>query len=357
MGLRDFQIIGGGIAGLDSALGLSTSGAGVQIFERTPMFDHVGAGLQLGPNAARALQKLGAWDAVMPMTYAPPEIHIRSGQTGKLLTRLILGSRFEQRYGFAYRVAHRADLHTALNSVVSQRPNIILTMGQDRDAQDLAKTGPVIAADGVWSKTRERLFSGSTAVTLPDRIFRSLVEMPKATGDVAFECVNLWMFPGGHVVHYPVGKDGQLNLVAVTQGAEPTSHFAQAAPALMQILALPHSWLPWPAAIVPKLPSWYRDNLLLVGDAAHGTVPYLAQGAAMALEDAACLMEFAQQQDFFAQVEALRKLRTERLGEASLKAGQIYHAVKPMAWLRDIGLSIAGTLLSEQRQDWIYRAE
>ena len=179
--------------------------------------------------------------------------------------------------------------------------------------------------------------------------------MPSAIGDVAFECVNLWVFPGGHVVHYPVGKAGQLNLVAVTQGAKPASHFAKVAPALMEILARPQDWLPWAAAYVPKLAAWHRDNILLVGDAAHGTVPYLAQGAAMGLEDAASMVALVDHQDFFEKFEASRKARVERLGQASLRAGQIYHAAKPTAQMRDLALSVGGARLLEPRQDWIYR--
>ena len=132
-------IAGGGIAGLASALALGRHDA--LILEQAEAFSSIGAGLQLGPNAVRALQKLGAWDAVEPITSSPPEIHMRDGVSGKLLKRLQLGKNFESRYGAPYRVAHRADLHAALLSVVKSRPNITMRLNEKISSVDVHLDG------------------------------------------------------------------------------------------------------------------------------------------------------------------------------------------------------------------------
>jgi len=358
MDYKNFSILGGGIAGLSCALGVAPSTGQVRVFERARVFDHVGAGLQLGPNAARALQMLGAWDAVLPITYAPPEIHIRSGKTGKTLSRIKLGKTFEKKFGAPYRVAHRADLHSALLKVVGANPKISLAMEAEVAANDLAEQGPVLAADGIWSATRQALYPQSKVTVLKDKIFRSLNPMPEAVGKVALDCVNLWLFPGGHVVHYPVGRPQKLNLVAVTQGQYPTEHFRTAACDLQLLLTEVDDWREWPAAHVEGLEAWSKQGILLVGDAAHGTVPYLAQGAAMALEDAACLHEVlpraANVAEAFEAFSEARVARCQKLGAESLKAGNIYHMAGPMASARDIGLSVMPGSRVLGRQAWIY---
>src|SRR3990170_4352665 len=119
-----FLIVGGGIAGLAAGLGLARIGKPSLIFEKAPSFDAIGAGLQFGPNAVRALQYLGAWDAVASHCVSPAEIHVRDGVTGNILQRLPLGTYFEKQFGAPYRVAHRADLQNALLESVHSKPDI-----------------------------------------------------------------------------------------------------------------------------------------------------------------------------------------------------------------------------------------
>ena len=358
MNYKNFSIVGGGIAGLGAALAVEKAGAAAHVFEKTATFDHVGAGLQLGPNAVRALQALGAWEAVQPFAFAPPEIHIRSGVTGKILKRIKLGANFEAKFGAPYRVARRADLHGALLSVAKSKHAISLEMGAEAEIASLSEEGPVIAADGIWSKIRASLFPAAKVVRLKDVIYRSLNPMPAVAGKVALECVNLWLFPGGHVVHYPVGQVLRLNLVAVTQGQMPLEHFRAAAFDLQLLLASVEDWTPWPAAHVSGLDHWSNGNILLMGDAAHGTVPYLAQGAAMALEDAAALGGLLAQSSDLAQsfrsFEALRIQRCLSLDRQSRGNGRLYHLRQPLALARDMALRWAPASLITARQDWIY---
>jgi len=331
------SIVGAGLAGLAAAIALAGQGRKVTLYERAAKFEEVGAGLQLGPNAVRALQTIGAWDAVEPITYAPPAIRMHNGGSGRLLKEIDL-SLFERRYGQPYRVAHRADLHAALVAVAAANRNIEILLGQEVDAATL--DGEVIAADGVRSATRVKLFPGSEALTTNDAIYRALVPMlPRIDANV-----NLWMFPSGHVVHYPVANN--LNLVAVTQGASPSVHFTKAHFSLKSVLDLAGDWTSWPGACVPALPSWQKNNITLIGDAAHGTLPFLAQGAAMALEDAAELVT--------SKNWAARQARTQRLHGATLEAGKTYHLSGLYALARDGVIAVLPSQSILNRLDWIY---
>jgi 2-polyprenyl-6-methoxyphenol hydroxylase-like FAD-dependent oxidoreductase len=338
------SILGGGIAGLSAAIGAASTGRGVTIYEKAEKFDPIGAGLQLGPNAVRALKTIGAWDAVEPITSSPPTIHMRDGLSGRLLKSIALGKTFEQRFGEPYRVAMRADLHEALLSVVQTFPAIEIKMGQN-----VAST-PTLAADGLWSKTREQLFPNSQALKIKDQAFRSLFQSPE-TSSIDMNAVNLWLFPGGHVVHYQVGQDQKLNLVAITDGAKPIDFFGKASRDLKLIVGAAPNWSLWPMAYVPPLPSWTKNKTTLIGDAAHGTLPYLAQGAAMALEDAAALVKTDFNLEIFHRVRATR---CAKLHNSSMRAGKIYHMKGLAAKARNLALALLPERSFLSRLEWIY---
>ena len=343
-----YTIIGGGIAGLASGLALANMGATATLFEQAQKFEEVGAGLQLGPNAVRALQALEAWDAVSPSTYAPPAMHIRDGVSGRLLKEVELGRAFAARFGQPYRVAHRADLHEGLLAALKLRRSVDINLGKAVDHKDLK--GEVIAADGINSSTRLSLFPASGAIRVPELIYRALLPMPALRG-IAAECVNLWLYPQGHVVHYPVSGGKKFNLVAVTQGEQPSLHFAKAAAELRGLLALVPNWLEWSGAYVPALPSWGQGNLRLIGDAAHGTLPFLAQGAAMAVEDAVALEKTKADLRAY---EAMRRARVARLHRETLRNGKIYHMQGMAALARNAALRAMPQALFLQRLAWIY---
>ena len=342
-----FAILGGGIAGLAAAIALARQGHEVEVLEKAKTFDLIGSGIQLGPNAVRALQKIGAWDAVEPITYSPPALCFRSGTSGKLLKEVRLGEVFERRFGQPYRVAHRADLHSSLLAVAKSLPQVEITMGVSRNTTEL--TEPVIAADGIWSKTREQLFPDTAATTDSTLLFRAMIDMPQVSS-LNLECVNLWFYPGAHVVHYPVGREEKLNLVVNGLNTSPRQLLAYAANNLRELIASVPSWTPWPAAYVKPLASWHKDNVLLIGDAAHGTLPYLAQGAAMSLEDAAALLETTDPVKF----EQLRLARCVRLHEQTLRVGQIYHFPGLNALMRNAALRFSSDETILGRVAWIY---
>lgn len=282
-----YTILGAGIAGLAAAIALAKQGHHVAVLEKTKIFDPIGAGIQLGPNAVRALQKIGAWDAVRKITTAPPALHFRSATSGRLLKEIKLGANFERRFGQPYRVAHRADLHASLLEVARALPQVVIEMNVTAELANLS--GPVFAADGLWSKTRELLFPGTAATPHPTQIFRALIDAPQISS-INFECVNLWFYPGAHVVHYPAGGAGKLNMVVNSPHLGPQQQLAKAANNLRELISKVPEWTQWKAAYVNPLSRWHKNNVMLIGDAAHGTLPYLAQGAAMSLEDAAALL-------------------------------------------------------------------
>jgi 2-polyprenyl-6-methoxyphenol hydroxylase-like FAD-dependent oxidoreductase len=364
-------IAGGGIAGLAAALALGDHTA--EIFEQAPCFSAVGAGLQLGPNAVRALQKIGAWDAVIPFTSKPDEIHFHDGLTGRLLKRLKLGRAFSKRYGEDYYVAHRSGLHAGLLTTVQSKANLRISRGHKIESLELGLDGvsllsrgrkihspALIATDGVQSILRQQLFPNTSAIDSGEEFHRALLPFPISSPQ-QLNCVHVWMFPRGHVVHYTVGNPEMLNLVAITQKSESPAHvFAQTAPALQHLLsiAIPQ-FSQWPGLYSPPLSNWHKDTALLLGDAAHGTLPYMAQGAAMALEDAACLAQVLTTtqslRHAFAETARRRMRRTQRLHQETLKVGKFYHASGPWRMLRNLSFAMLPDPVLHWNLDWLYK--
>ncbi len=353
-------IAGGGIAGLAAALALARLGP-VVVLERESSFSETGAGLQLGPNAVAALRKLGAWDAVAPITQAPPEIQLRGLQSGKILRRIALGARFEKRFGAPYRTALRADLHHALLQCVRENGKITLitdfalnsySEGVGAISVHTAEATTwhghrLIAADGVKSILRQQMFPSTEAMRAPMTFNRALAPHGAVDG-VDLECVNLWLGAGQHVVHYPVGRTRKLNLVHVTQDSfSRDAATSKCCAELQSVLALAADWSEWPALSAPPLETWQKGKVLLIGDAAHGTLPFLAQGAAMALEDAAELLTSPNTLD-------QRRARTTRLDRETRRNGQIYHLGGLTARIRNAALAIAPATVISNRLKWLY---
>lgn len=374
---RPFLIAGGGIAGLAAALGLCRIGRDTRLFEQAPAFTEVGAGLQMSPNAVRALQWLGTWEAVEPCCVIPTEIHIRDGRSGGILQRIRLGKPFEERFGAPYRVCHRADLLGGLLQVAKAQPGVELNTGASvqfsistpEGARLTLKSGAVmegaavIGADGIHSKVRESVCGPVALLPHGHALFRALLPLAQVPPAIETDCVTLWLCPGGHVVHYPVSNWRNFNIVAAIDspakpGVQPRDSFADMDETLLALLAVPESWLSWPLAVLPDLPRWSNGNVVLTGDAAHATLPYLAQGAAMALEDACSLAGHVNQPGnpataFLAHREARRR-RTARVQAESRRLGDIYHAAGLAAVARNLALTLLGKDAALRRNAWIY---
>ncbi len=386
MDQRPFLIAGGGIAGLAAGLGLARTGRAAAIFEQAAAFETVGAGLQMSPNAVRALQWLGAWQAVEPHCVIPDEIHVRDGVRGTLLQRVRLGKPFEERHGAPYRVAHRADLLNALLAAARADPRIDLINAMrairavnlaDGAALEFApgsriEGAAVIAADGIRSRLRKEIAGDGPPLLRGHAIFRALVGFEAVPPSVAADTVTLWLYPGGHVVHYAVSNWTQFNIVAAIDSAwtaagwsepgkpdEVRQAFADAAGPLADLLAVPKSWLKWAGADLAPAAQWTKGRIGLAGDAAHASLPYLAQGAAMALEDgcvlAKCVEGTSDVATAFSRYAALRRERTARVQTESLRLGRLYHARGAARLLRNLGLRTMTAERFLRRSDWIYK--
>ena len=380
-----YLVAGGGIGGLAAALGLASGGAPVRLFEQAPAFEEVGAGLQMSPNGVRALKALGAWEAVEPACVIPSEIHMRDGRSGALLQRITLGKSFEQRFGAPYRVCHRADLLSGLLETARAKGGIELNTGtRVMNAEDhassvrLALEGgtwaegrALVAADGIRSSLRNSICGPVAPTPRCVNLYRGLVPLQKVPPEIEADCVTLWLYPGAHVVHYPVSNWRNFNIVVVVDGtpaeggwnasapaAEVVRSFPRACEDLASILAAPPTWLRWHGADLPVLPRWSTGKMALLGDAAHATLPFLAQGAVMALEDAVVLSREVTKADLpeaFTAYEQQRKPRTARVQEQSRGMSRIYHAAGPLAFARNMTLSLASPGFALSRLEWIYR--
>ncbi len=379
-----FLIAGGGIAGLAAALGLSRAGHEVRLFEQANAFEEVGAGLQMSPNGVRALLQLGAWEAVEPQCVIPSEIHVRDGLSGSLLQRIRLGKSFEERFGAPYRVCHRADLLAGLLATARSHAAIALNTKHQALTARLGKhdatlefangqtaTGrAIIAADGIRSTLRNLVCGQIDPVSRGHAIFRALIPLSSVPPEIAADCVTLWLCPGGHVVHYPVSNWRNFNIVVAINattanpgwgeaqsGADVLAHFPQATEHLAAVLSQPATWTSWQAADLPELPRWSNGNLLLLGDAAHATLPYLAQGAVMALEDAAVLSELlldGLDPGSFTCFEQMRRRRTAGVQAQSRRVGHVYHAEGPLAVIRNTAMRLGGSSLALRQLTWLY---
>ena len=366
-----FIIVGGGIAGLAASLGLARIGRSSLVLEKAHDFSALGAGLQLGPNAVSALQWLGVWDAVAPHCVAPREIHVRDGITGHILQRVVLGPEFESRLGAPYRVAHRNDLHNALLQVVHQYPGITLAHNTEVTGVSVTdttltinsgktlKTRAIIAADGVNSIVRNSLH-GKNGRSSSHTIYRALVPTGSVPQGTDVEVVTLWLYPGGHVVHYAVSNGELFNIVAsVVEGrATPATAFQRACQPLADLLNAQKTWTVWPARDVKPKPAWSKNRTLLVGDAAHASLPYLAQGAAMALEDACELaVAIRNSRDIETAFKNFAKARFARTRDIQIKSrqlGRIYQARGLVRQARNLFLRRTSPQKFIGRLSWVY---
>jgi len=378
-------IAGGGIAGLAGAIGLARAGRDVVVFEQAETFAELGAGVQIGPNGMRALQCLGAWEALAPLTVAPRRILVSDGLSGRMLNEIVLGRKFSDRYGASYRVAHRGDLLAALLATARALPGIEFKTGisvrgfdwsHDRaivhlDPGDAFEADALIGADGLHSAVRARLLGDTAPDYAGHVLYRALVPIETVPISVQIDCVALWLCPRGHVVHYPVSGGRMMNIVAACEApaadlgwghpaaaADVLAGLPRAVPALAAVLEAARDWRQWPAADRPPAGRWGEGPVTLIGDAAHPILPYLAQGAAMALEDAVvlarCLGAGPAPADGFRAYERRRRPRVARLARLSRRQGRIYHLRDPLRLARNAVLSAMPSNLFLKHLDWLY---
>lgn len=309
----DVLVVGGGIGGLATALAMARAGRVVHLVEQAAEFSEIGAGLQLGPNAMRAFDRLGVYDAIAEHAVFPPRAVVRDAIDGSVLTTLDFGDSFRERYGYPYVVAHRSDVLTSLLEACEREPGLTLETGkrvervvesEDFAAVHFADGGTytaavLVGADGIRSQVRELIdssepsFSGHVA-------YRGALNIADAPGAAATDDVLLWIGPGIHLMQYPMRKGELYNQVAVYErpaGAEGVrgdlnelaAAFAGACHEVRRSLAQIDTSRAWPVCDRTPLDVWSTEHAVLIGDAAHAMLQYLGQGACQALEDALAL--------------------------------------------------------------------
>jgi salicylate hydroxylase len=385
---RTVVVAGAGIGGLTAALALAHANFQVIVVERAAELSEAGAGIQLSPNAGRVLARLGLDRAVAARAVEPEAIDIRSGRNGATLTS-IPATAFRDRYKFPYRVIHRADLQGALLQGIRRHESIALetgaTISETLEQPDgllvrIARAGGssvvpaemVVAADGVWSSLRERIPGAAAAAATGMTAWRAVIASDIAAQLAPLDRVSLWLGRGAHLVHYPIAKGAALNIVAVVpetwekQGwnapgdmAEIGKHFAGWHENVRRLIAAPLAWQRFAIATVDATAQWVHGRIALLGDAAHAMPPYLAQGAAMAMEDSAVLAHHLRSAPDLTSAlrgyEIGRRARVMQVSTATTDTAKIYHAAGLAAHGRDLALRLAGARLGLRRNDWIYR--
>jgi salicylate hydroxylase len=387
---RTIIIGGGGIGGLTAALALAQSGFRVVVLEQAARPEEVGAGVQLSPNATRVLEGLGLGARLRQSAVTPTGVRVRDAATGDEITRIPFDDA-EQHYGAPFWVIHRGDLYAALLEAARAHHDITLEFGARVDtlashsngvtvkamrgqtavdAQGLAYIG----ADGIWSVTRTTLFDAKPPQFSGRVAWRATIATDTAPPQMRAPEINLWLGHKTHLVHYPVRSGQAINIVAIAAGTwNETGWSAPGSPdeVLAQfpagrwsrhardLLGMPEQWQKWALAQAPVPRHWGRDQITLLGDAAHPMLPFLAQGAAMAIEDAAVLARrlAATPDDLPGAMrlyEADRRTRTTKVQRAARKNGRVYQYRGPDAAVRNFVMRRIGGAMIRKRFDWIY---
>ena len=381
-------IAGGGVGGLAAALALSRRGSDVTVFEKAPAFAEIGAGIQLGPNVTRILQSWGLLVSVRSVATAPDRLQVRSATSGDVLGELRLGESMAARYGAPYLTLHRADLHGVLLHAVQQTAAVLRTDCAVESFQQTLQMVSVqthagaqdfdafVGADGLWSNTRQQLLDDGAPRRTGHLAYRTLIRQADLTERLRSQNVTAWLGPKMHAVQYPVRGGEWLNVVVFVHGGvsddfhnwdhsanavDLSSHLVGCASALQDVVKAAPNWRLWVMHDRPPMQGANQHALgrvALLGDAAHPMRPYLAQGAGMAIEDAADLglaLNGTTPQtvpEALQQYAANRWQRNARVQARALRNGHIFHATGPMRWGRDAAMKLLGERLLDL--PWLY---
>lgn len=381
-------IVGGGIAGLAAALALSGRGFAITVFERRTGFAETGAGIQLSPNASRVLQSLGLEPALRRVVTETQTVSVRSLASGREIGDVALGDAMRRRFGAPYWSVARADLHTVLLDAVRGRSDIalrfgrtlsslddgagVVTLGIDtaNGARDSVAAELVIGADGIGSRVRPAIGDPRSPAPSGYLAYRATVAADALADAALARTSGLWLGRHAHLVHYPIASGRRVNVVAIAQNREPVegwsapvaaetvrAAFRTACDPLRMLVATPTEWSAWSLDDLP-VRLMGRGRVALLGDAAHPVLPYLAQGGALAIEDAAVLAAaLGGARDIPGAVAAFardRLPRVRRVQKAARRNGFAYHTFGPPAWIRDRVMARLGPDGMRERYAWLY---
>jgi salicylate hydroxylase len=376
-------VVGGGIGGVTAALCLARTGWSVTVLEQAPAFGEVGAGLQIGPNASRVLHDLGLEEPLRAVACLPERVVLRHWRRGRELWQMPLGETAVERYGTPWYHLHRADLLGVLLAAAEAEPAIELrTNVEVRAAEEAGEEGVVqlrggeargelvVGADGLHSTVRASLFGPAEARFTGRVAWRATVPAERAPDAARAPGTTVWLGPGRHFVHYPVRRGALVNCVAVVEREDPGEESWSRRGDPAELAAEFASWhgdvrglvdamdpatcFQWALFDRDPMPRWRRGRLVLLGDACHPTLPFLAQGAGMAIEDARvlanCLGAHEEIDEALARYELLRRGRTARIQEESRRNAAVFHYGGLAAWARNRALRRAG----RDRLDWLH---
>jgi len=337
-------IIGGGIGGLAAALALEQRGLEAIVCEQSPALSEIGAGLNLTPNAVKALRALGVENEVDAVASGSEFLNIRSWKSGRYISRMRRGD-FRQKFGAPNLSVHRADLLGVLSGALKSTDirvgtRCVSVEVRDRDAVAHFADGSaveadiVVGADGIHSVVRNSLFGADSPRFTGCICWRGMAPAGAVPPEINIQDGALWMGPHGHVVHYPVRRGELLNIVAhfdseawteeswtrECDASEPMSTYAEWNSELTRLYPCSERWYKWALYDRDPLERWSRGRATLLGDSAHAMLPYLGQGAAMAIEDAYALVAMIarQPEDLDGALAAYERIRAPRAKAAVL---------------------------------------
>lgn len=361
------------------------------MLEQAERLEETGAGIQLSPNAARTLIGLGLEEQLRAQVVAPSALRVLDAQSGREIVRMPLGDAAAQRYGAPYWVIHRGDLQAALANAVAETPGLSLKLGTRMEAFAVQTNGvtvsarcatgvlketgtALIAADGLWSATRKRLGHDAAPRFVHRAAWRALIPAKDVAPEFKEPLVRLWLGADAHLVHYPVKGGSLVNIVLIMDDAwnapgwsEPASRAdllrriskSDWAPQALSLISTPESWLKWALYDLKPLQRWSQGPVALLGDAAHPMLPYLAQGAAMAIEDAAVVAQCLAQtpDDPTAALRtywAARNARAHKVQRLAARNGARYHLSGVRAMVRNLAMHALGGARLLHHYDWLY---
>lgn len=376
-------IIGGGIGGLATALALSRRGRAVHVLEKAPQFGEIGAGLQLAPNALHVLDALGLLGAIDRNAVYPNRLVWMDAITGERITTVDLGGELRARYGQSYIVMHRGDLLAALLDACRAEPSITLEPKREvvavEDMGDRARarcadgavydTELLIGADGLHSVAR-RIISDDEPICAEAVAYRGTIPTSRMSRHAGLDNVVMWVGPDLHFVQYPLRRGELYNQVAVFRSRryrpdsddwgtveELDAHYAQTCEYVRDCIQLMWRDKRWPMYDRRPIEQWARNRIVLMGDAAHPMLQYIAQGACQAIEDALCLAGHVAQADDIPRAllafQNARNLRTARVQLTARAMGEFFHLDGVSAKARN-QMMAARAANDYSALDWLY---
>lgn len=375
METKPILIAGGGVGGMTTALALAQRQIPVVLFEQAADFSDVGAGIQLSPNCSRVLRTLGLTKELDEQGFLPQHTQFRHWHSGKIISETSLGKSAEQTYGAPYYHFHRSDLLNLLLQAAKTQPLIQLKLNsriesieQIDDSVRVLVNGEthtgsaLIGADGIHSKVRESLFGAESPTFTGNVAWRALVPTSSLPANLIQPAATAWWGPGKHFVHYYVRGGTMVNCVCVVESKEwqdeswninghfpdLAAEFADWHPTINTLLANANkkNLYKWGLFDRPPMVQWSIGRITLLGDACHPTLPFMAQGAAMAIEDAAviagCLNQTQDPTSAFLRYEKLRKKRTAMIQQLSRRNAKVFHLKGIAAWARNRAAKRAG---------------